>query len=329
MTIRNTKLGGSDWTSEQLASLDLNDTIDAVIDSPSIGESQNAYQSLQANDIFENKDNLCADEFVTSTGTNATVNTTSSTGYFYSTTPSYTLNFTDEASGDTTHNPSSFTNPGNAFDNNDSTSATKNHVSTVVSDALGKTFASARYISYVKIISSQSDNGSTGRDIYLQTYDGATWTTVATLAHQVSSLSISYSGTYYLNTTTQGIRILNTTTFTSGSTHVTSVTTLEYGDYNSSDTVIADSGTLTLDGTETGIGVYCDSTFPTNTSMTVTAGDGTLSTSAQSINSSNKSSGVFDITSLGTGTLNLTFTLSTIDTSVTPTFRGYGVKLIR
>lgn len=44
--------------------------------------AQGAYQTLQANDVFENKDNLAADEFTDSDGTNNTVDTGNSTATF-------------------------------------------------------------------------------------------------------------------------------------------------------------------------------------------------------------------------------------------------------
>jgi len=73
--IRNTKLGGTNYTEEGLKPSDVNVTNDAIIEYAGKGVAQNAYMTLQANNIFVNQDALAADEFTDVSGTNNTVNT--------------------------------------------------------------------------------------------------------------------------------------------------------------------------------------------------------------------------------------------------------------
>lgn len=54
-----------------------------------------AYKTLQANNIFENKDNTMADEFTNSTGINNTVNSSETTAIYDSSTNSYKINSTN------------------------------------------------------------------------------------------------------------------------------------------------------------------------------------------------------------------------------------------
>ena len=98
MAIRNDKFkSGNDWGEEGLRpTTDLNPTINAVINLAAKGQAQNAYQTLQANDVFDNKDFLAADEFVDTDGTNNTVNTGSTTADFDSVDgDEYYLSFTE------------------------------------------------------------------------------------------------------------------------------------------------------------------------------------------------------------------------------------------
>ena len=92
-------------------------------------------------------------------------------------------------------------------------------------------------------------------------------------------------------------------------------------------TISSDTNTFTLDGTEKACLIYSDQTTPANTNVTVDISDGTTTLSAQAI--TNKSTGVIDMTSLSSGTLKLTFNLSTTDTSVTPVQRGWGALIWR
>ena len=59
--------------------------------------AQLSYQCLQANDVFTNRDNLGADEFTDSTGTNNTVDTTASTAVYWTGTDQYFLDSTGTA----------------------------------------------------------------------------------------------------------------------------------------------------------------------------------------------------------------------------------------
>ncbi len=279
---------------------------------------------LQVADVFTNGPNTVADEFQlsSSTGTNNTVNVGTTTALFIY---NYGYNLSNNNyQSDTTYDPNGYSTPANAFDKNNGTYASKNST-TATTYYLGKTF-SARTIKYVNWSIYASAPSGYAPTVTLDTYDGATWSYATSICGVPNGGSISHTGSYYLNSSVQGIRIV----FPVANTSSTRVHELSYGDYQSSTTVICDASTITLDGTEKAIIVSTpDTTFDTGTSMTVIASDGTLSTSAQTINTTSKNTGVFSITSLGSGTLKLTFTLATSDTSKSPLFKGYGVYVIR
>lgn len=280
--------------------------------SETIGIAQNAYQILQANNIFDNKDFLAADEFLDSNGTNNTVNTGSSTAFFNTRELIYTMTQgTDDASGDTTHDPDGYTNPANAFDTDDNTAATFQDEGNPKS--LGKTFSS-RLIGYVRVVASTAGNQPTS--ITFETFNGATWDVVEVLASAGGAPGIA-KATYdiTLNATVQGVRI----TIESGNS-TASLFTLEYGDFDTPKTVVCDANLLPLDGTENFLRVYADKIIPTNSTLTVDISDGTIDLLAQLINER------IDISSLSSGTLKLTFNLASTDGS-SPSFIGYGVYL--
>jgi hypothetical protein len=290
------------------------------VESLIVGHAQNAYQTLQANDVFDNKDFLAADEFVDSTGTNNTVNTTLTTADYITATTSYSISFVDLVSGDTTHNPDTLTNPENFFDG-DATTLTQYSETTnaPVTKQLGKTFP-ARTIQNVNYdVRGSVANNNTRVNIYLQTFDGSAWSTHTTI--KSNGDNTRETGTIVLNSVTQGIRIQIFLNNSATETHTAYFYELSYDDgvYQNSSIAVVDTNTLTLTGSENSICVYSDKTIPTNTSITVDISDGTTTLSSQAINS------MIGIDSLSSGTLKLTFNLITTDTSVTPVLYGYGV----
>jgi hypothetical protein len=261
MANRIPKLGGTTALSagDEIKSADHNDSWEAIINYAGVGLAQNAYQTLQANNIFENKDFLIADEFVTASGTNGTVNTIS-TSATYDTDRYFLTTGPDQAPGDTTHNPNSFTNPENAFDGDDNTAATK----TINSGSLGKTF-SPKPIGYVRVVYSHGTHSGSPATSYLEWYNGSTWNILQTLSTTSSSLSKT---TFVISAnlqSAQGIRF-RISSANSGSVNLYS---LEYGGYNTSETVVCDTNTKTLDGTENSIIVYADKETPIDTDITV------------------------------------------------------------
>ena len=313
MAIRNNKLGGNNWDDERLYDYDLNDTFDGVIDEHrklGIGVAQNAYQTLQSNNIFENKDFLAADEFVTETGTNNTK--TGGTTLFNG--DKYILNITDEAPNDTTYNPDSFTNPNNAFDNDASTYAERTNLGST--RRFGKTFNS-KLVPVVIYKLGVSDPSNYTITVKLETYDGSNWTTVDTIYNNKTTSEKILTGTFILNSTVQGIRV---TAYSGGfDDSFIRVYSLEYGGFNSSGNLICSTNIITLDGTEKILALYSDNGLPTGTNITVDVTDGTNTISNQPINT------IINISSLSSGDLGLTFNLSTTDNTATPYISGFGV----
>jgi len=316
MAIRNNKLGGNDWQFQEtnLASSDLNDTFNAVIDKANtigVGVAQNAYQTLQANNIFQNKDFLAADEFVTASGTNGTINTGNSTAEISSTDgcvirPAY------EALSDTTI--TNLSSVANIFDGDNSTLESFGVGTSLV--YVGKTFAS-KYVKYVKYKFTIYGSSIYTATIKLEYYDGSNWVVEKVIKNSPRNNGESFEDLYYFNKTVQGIRL---TFVASNLSYTLWLYTLDYGgSHNNSSVLICDTNTLTLNGTEDVLSVYADKEVPTNTNITVDISDGTNSITGQPVNST------IDISSLGSGTLQLTFNLTTTDTTVTPKIYGWSV----
>lgn len=342
MAIRLSKLGGTDFTEEGLKpTTDLVPTLEGVLSVAAVGVAENSYKMLQVADVFTNGPNTAADEFLDATGTNNTVNTGTSTALYSDQSYEYVLDFTDVASGDTTHDPNTFTNVANAFDGNDATAATEAATS---NQALGKTFA-AKTVAICRARAGGTfrwSGGGTqtiGAEAVLQSYNGTTWSdvgvistdTYADVAPSSDRTLTTRTKVFLMSTSIQGLRVIYRVVAGSPVTIDASLYTLAYATaVNSSDTVVCDANTITLDGTEKGLIVSTpDSVWNTGSSMTVTASDGTTSTSAQTINSTSKNTGVFSISTLSSGTLKLTFGLATSNTAYSPELKGYGVYVIR
>lgn len=327
MAIKNKS---SPWSTPtaRIKPTDLNDTSN-YLERTAILTVENAVRTLQSNDVYNNGPNIVVDDMTDSTGTNNTVNTGSSTSDYDALNLYYTLSFTDEASGDTTHNPNSFTNPSNAFDGDDSTYSEISVLEDDATGSLGKTF-SPKTIKNVKIKAEMLGDNPLST-IRLESYNGSTWSTEEILVNESGSIQ-SFEGSLYLNKSVQGLRVYMNKTYDGGGyTQRIRLYTLEYSTtFDSSSTVIADTNTTTLDGNELGFAISVpDSDFPTGTSITATISDGTNSLTATAIDTVSKGVIIGNPGTLSSGTLKCTFTLSTTDSSVIPTLPSYGIGVLR
>jgi hypothetical protein len=320
------KLGGTNFEDrgdKTHISEEESQTWEAILNSY-INNAELSFRVLQSNNVFTNGPNIVVDEFTNSSGTKNTVNIGSSTCRYDSINDYYTLGISDESSGDTTHDPNSFTNPGNAFDGDDSTAATRitSGSSTVV---LGKTFTS-KLVNNVYVKFGAGSTTANNLIIKLETFNGTTWNTDTTFIDTDPSSAFLYETILSINDTVQGVRI----SMFADDDIAFSLYTLEYGDYDSSSTLIADTGTTTLDDNELGFAISNpDATIPTNTGITATISDGTNSLTPVTIDSVSKGAVVGNPATLIGGTLKCTFTLSSTDTTITPTINGYGISIIR
>jgi len=335
--------------------------INAHIDGNSSGLAEAYYKTLQANDVFNNNDGSAADEFVDSTGTNDTVSvpvsltttdsTSQSTSYPTLSSSVYTLGANDEAPGDTTHDPDSFTNVSNAFDGDPTTNAQKvTASSTSATHSLGKTFAS-KFVDYILVGTAIRRNGSNSwnsASIKIQTYNGSTWSDETTLHSTTSKRYMAAYGFYRMSKTVQGIRIQYTYSDDASIGCDFDLYQLEYGDslvtdgvfntdqyellddgggfVTSGKVVCAEDNILATDGTEQGLSVYIESTIEANTSITMDITDGTVTLSGITFDSRGKS-GVQDVSSFTTGNLQITFNLNSTNVANSPRLKGYGVHM--
>ena len=282
--------------------------------------AQNAYQTLQANDVFVNRDNLGADEFLSAAGTNSTVDTGTSTALFV--TNNYQLGYTDLAGAGATHDPDSFTNPTFAFDSDDGTAAVKQLLSSAATTnwEFGKTFGST-YVAFVDLKVNLNFTGSSSGTLYvkLQTYDGAAWNDEATLL----TGSGTYAGRYTLDGTVQGIRISSEITLIGANDRTLSIYTIAYGEYNTPLTVETNE-IIDCDSAPSSVVVYAQKTLPAGTSIIVDVSDDGGDTFAVTGGALNTA---IDTTTLTGSSIALKFNLATTDTSATPKIYGYGLAI--
>lgn len=339
MAIRNTKLGGPDFTDgEVLYDYDLDDTNDILINN-SILTSELSYRILQSNNVWTQGPNIIVDEFTDSNGSQNTVNSNSEK-YFDLTDNIFILPPIDEASTDTTSTTASgstsgWTNEENVFDGDDATyasiSGSDSYDGTIGKTFSAKTIESCRYKVYIN--ATQASSGSAD----LQYYNGTSWVTITSIGSVGSSPNtVTWEGTIDTKDlgNIQGLRINVNPSISSLNSVEFRVFTLEYGNYTSSNEVIVDSNTTSLDGNENGFVISIpDATFPTNTTISATIGDGTNTLTKTAVDSTSKGVVIGNGTAFGgplsSGTLQVTFTLETTDSTVTPTLPGYAIGVIR
>lgn len=313
---------------------DLNDSFGGV----SKGHAEQANKILKATGAYENGDTTASENYTTSAGVNGTVNE-----------DEITLTVTNT----TLYDPNTVNNPSNFFDGSDATYAetTAGANGTQTKD-LGHTFDSV----FVKDIdlyvtgNSVNNAGAEGVRIYLYIDEGSGWTQEALLVDNFyTSTSGSYNQRYNLNKTIQGAYVrIQIYSDASSTTKTFRWYNMEYiidgvtdsvfntnyyeckggsGSYENS-SILSDTNTITLDGTEKGIQIYSDHETPTNTSVTVDVSDGT-STLVSGATFTGKFTDVLALTGVTSGTLQLTFNLITTDVSATPTQSGWGVYVIK
>lgn len=179
---------------------------------------QNTIQQLQDREItFSADGGMFAEAYIDADGRKNSVVTADTTTQFV--TDKYTaidLSIdTDLVAAGTiqssvTSGTNEWTTPENAFDGDDSTSAStsKPSNSNTLSAIVGKTFTST-FIEIVKVKASLScTSNSNNRSIVLQTYNGTTWTNALTLASTTLNITLNVEQSYYLSLTVQGVRIV-------------------------------------------------------------------------------------------------------------------------
>jgi len=297
-----------------------------ILDVAGASAAQNAYQALQANNVFDNKDFLAADEFTDSNGTNNTVNTGSTTANYDSTGDLYELvNNAVDADADAT-------NDNTVNSSNVSYSVVFSQqgiISEVKTGGQGSLSGNYNYTINIKnpsstIIATKTvDKGNINSFNDTITFELSDYSEAITAGTYTVEQIINGGDRYYrrtgYSTTQTPFSISSQTVFCAGA----SVAPLSFVglDYDSSALVICDSGIKTLDGTEKTICVYADKTAPTNTTLTVDISDGTTTLSAQNLNEN------IGLVGFSSGTLKLTFNLDTTDTLVSPKIKGYGVLI--
>jgi hypothetical protein len=138
----------------------------------------------------------------------AGVNTGGTTAIF-NTNNKYITILNADLGSDTTHDPDSFSNPGNAFIRTTTTNASKTLSSSgsAFSWEIGKTFSS-KNINMISVFYSVDADGTWNGQINLQKYDGASWTNITTLESISNGVNISLRNRVeILNETVEGIRI--------------------------------------------------------------------------------------------------------------------------
>lgn len=331
MGIRNNKLGGTDWGEEGLRpTTDLNPTIDAVIDQ-NIPDAELAVRTLQSNNIFTNGPNLVVDEMTDSNGTINTINTGSSTTLYRGGISAYELGINIGTLEDSP-----------AYNTGSSTSGTLSVSGTTKS----KGIITEVNLKFTSSASAEVEIIKNGNRIAIRTgsTDSNGYVTISFQIGNYSDIFVNgdafeirargYSGTGSLEYNGNSLRTYDGTNFSYTGVYVWGGNgpAFQFGTtiYDSSSVVIADTNTTTLDGNEKGFVISTpDSDFPTGTSITAKVSDGTNSLSAGTIDTISKGVVVGNPGTLSSGTLKLTFTLATSDTSVTPTLGSYGVKILR
>jgi len=320
MTNRSDKFKGTLYADgEILYAADLNDTNSGIIDMTGVGIAQNAYQTLQANNVFENKDFLFVDEFTDSTGTNNTV--TGGTAFYDALLDAYVMNALGDGTNDTTNTglTKTGTNTGTlkmgikiTVDESLTIKTVTKHAdcnatTCYITDSTGAIYSTATFSSNVATFTGLMLK--TGNDYYiLVDKTGDVFTHVY---YDFSSYPVD--GTY-INITAgnnSGTPVGDQSTKMYNITQIVSQTAT----YENSTVIIAPGKTLL--GTEESICVYADKTTPTGSAILVDDTDGTTTLSNKNVNE------VIGLTGFSSGTLGLTFKLNGT-TTVTPLLKGYG-----
>ena len=190
--------------------------------------------------VFSADGGVIGEAFIDVNGRLNSVNTTNTTAKYNETLDTYSPSITDEASGDATSDPDTFTDVANAFDNDDTTSASKALAAgNSYTYTLGKTF-SAKTVASVWVKVSLTVSGfSDSVTAKLQTYDGSVWTDHTTLLTATTTTSVQQH--VAIGSSIQGLRIEFDKPGTGGTgTNSNQVYSLEYGDMSSTSFVELD-----------------------------------------------------------------------------------------
>ena len=188
---------------------------DEVMDNFKASYTQQAYNLIdnggRAGNVFKGQNAMIAEVYTDANGAQDSVNTGNTTLLYDSDNDKYIPALIDEASGDTTHDPDSFTNPSNAFDSDDDTNANKFNNTSSFNVALGKTFTN-KQVDIVRVIYEMqvtNTGGSAGNStIKLQTYNGSVWSDFQTLEDVTYNVNINKTErVIVLDSSVQGVRL--------------------------------------------------------------------------------------------------------------------------
>ena len=221
MAVKNDKLGGTDWIDgDTLFAEDLNDTFDVVVERTTDDKSfilkNHARALINSSQLYSaDTSDIYGEGYNVAAGRNGSVDTAvgETTSYFF--TDAY-IGAGFDAINDTLQNPDSFSNPNNAFDGHDSTYAqyVDDSGSGAAEVTFGITFDSEKYVGPIRIraLSQSRQTGSVSMTtaIYLQSYDGSTWSDEETLVTDTNTANlreIQYNSTTNLDSSVEGIRL--------------------------------------------------------------------------------------------------------------------------
>jgi len=292
-----------------------------MLDFSLVGVAQNAYQILQANNVFENKDFLFADDFTDANGTNNTVNEASTTAIYDYESNSYKCKINGDGTNDTDNAESSFpvTNTQSssygykitATSNCVLISVTKIGTSTATRVILksdnNNSIATATFSGNIATFSSPQSLIS-GNNYRIEVdNNGSTYTSARNGSPSYPYIGVNID---FITGSVGGVDV------SSDAFNIVSCVT-QTGSFIDSK-ITCDSNTKTLLGTEETICIYADKETPTDTDITLDISDGTTTLLNQPFNEA------IGLTGFSSGILNITFNLTTTDTSVTPVLKGYG-----
>lgn len=303
--IKNALIGGVDrLNGEPADAINQNETENAIINASLKGQAQIPFSILKSAGAFTNEGHLCADRTTDANGINNTINTISTNATYNSDGDYYNCYNGDISMGEDT---ADYSNTSGSY----------------------QTYVSKSPADYIHSVEIQTQ-ASLSRNYRFKVTFNYNDLTSADSTESIITSALSLTTSLLLNpnpgkvVSTFDVKGKLDSTADSPTLYLRNTEWFELGLESS---VIADTGTLTLDGTENAISIYNDAIIPTNTSMSVVVSDGTNSTSSYPLGA--KTSTIIPIEDLSSGTLKMTFTLATTDTTVTPTWSGYGVVIAK
>lgn len=213
MTIKNTKMGGEDFTyGESVYPNDMNDIFNKNFQSVNLSAVATGLNSIRQMINIDDKTGKggidgFTEAYIDRNGRKNTIVTGSTTSFYNIASTSYLSYIYTEG---TLHDPEIFTNAANAFDFSTSTFADYVQDGTGTLDSnLGRTF-SATTIGIITIKAHLVSDYSALNpfSIRLESYNGSSWDEEAILINgTLADTQLEYDSTYELNKSVQGIRI--------------------------------------------------------------------------------------------------------------------------